>query len=196
MKKKNEIISLCEVAIFAAIGFVLDFLANLYSGYFFPNGGSLSFALIAVIIISFRRGPLYGMACGLIIGLLDLTDGFYTISDTWYKAFLQVGLDYIFTYMFIGLVGFLKPLCKKIKSRYVILIATILGGIIKYLSHFLSGVLFWPEFPNQPMLERCVYSIAYNGSYMLPTIIISSIIMFLISMNYEKLFLIQYEENA
>ena len=85
---------------------------------------------------------------------------------------------------------------KIITLRGGILIATILGGIIKYLSHFLSGVLFWPEFPNQPMLERCVYSIAYNGSYMLPTIIISSIIMFLISMNYEKLFLIQYEENA
>ena len=52
MKKKNEIISLCEVAIFAAIGFVLDFAANLYSGFIFPSGGSLSFALIAVVIIS------------------------------------------------------------------------------------------------------------------------------------------------
>ena len=35
MKNKKEIISLCEVAIFAAIGFVLDFAANLYSGFIY-----------------------------------------------------------------------------------------------------------------------------------------------------------------
>lgn len=196
MKKRNEIISLCEVAIFAAIGFVLDFAANIYSGFIFPNGGSLSFALIAVVIISFRRGPIYGVCCGLIIGLLDLTDGFYTISDTWYKAFMQVGMDYIFTYMLVGLSGLFKPICKKIKPCYVILFSTIFAGFLKFISHFLSGVLFWPEFPNQPFVDRCIYSIIYNGSYMLPTIIISAIITFIIAINYEKLFLIEVERDA
>jgi thiamine transporter len=196
MKKKNEIISLCEVAIFAAIGFVLDFAANLYSGFIFPSGGSLSFALIAVVIISFRRGTIYGVSCGLIIGLLDLTDGFYTISDTWYKAFMQVGLDYVFTYMLVGLSGLFKPLCKKIKPSFVIVFSTVFAGCLKFLSHFLSGVLFWPEFPNQPFVDRCIYSVLYNGSYMLPTIIISAIIVFLITINYQKLFLIDDLENA
>ena len=195
MKNKKEIISLCEVAIFAAIGFVLDFAANLYSGFIFPSGGSLSFAMLAVVIISFRRGTLYGVCCGLIIGVLDLTDGFYTISDTWYKAFMQVGLDYIFTYMLVGLSGLFKPLCKKIKPKFVIVFSTIFAGCLKFLSHFLSGILFWPEFPNQPLIERCIYSFLYNGSYMIPTIVISSIIIFIICINYEKLFLID-EKNA
>lgn len=195
MKNKKEIISLCEVAIFAAIGFVLDFVANLYSGFIFPNGGSLSFAMLAVVIISFRRGTIYGVSCGLIIGLLDLTDGFYTIADTWYKAFMQVGLDYIFTYMLVGFSGIFKPLCYKFKPKFVILFSTIFAGMLKFFCHFLSGILFWPEFPNQPLFERCIYSLVYNGSYMLPTIIISAIIIFIISINYEKLFLIE-EKNA
>lgn len=195
MKQRKEIISLCEVAIFAAIGFVLDFAANLYSGFIFPNGGSLSFALIAVVIVSFRRGTIYGMSCGLIIGLLDLTDGFYTISDTWYKAFMQVGLDYIFTYMLVGLSGLFKPLCKKVKPQFVVLLATVFAGIVKFISHFLSGVLFWPEFPNQPFLDRCIYSLLYNGSYMLPTIIISAVIVFIVAINYNKLFLICDDEK-
>ena len=42
MKNKEKLIALCEVGIFAAIAFVLDLLASLYSGYLFPNGGSLS----------------------------------------------------------------------------------------------------------------------------------------------------------
>lgn len=196
MKKRKEIIAISEVAIFAAIGFVLDFAANLYSGYIFPNGGSLSFALLAILIVAFRRGTPYGICCGLIVGLLDLTDGFYTISDTWYKAFLQVGLDYIFTYMLVGLVGLFKPLFKKYKVKYVVLFSTIVAGLLKFTSHFLSGILFWPEFPNQPFFERCIFSLVYNGSYMLPTIILSAIISFIIAINYQKLFLIDNEENA
>ena len=196
MKQRKEIISLCEVAIFAAIGFVLDFASNLYSGFFFPSGGSISFAIIAVIILSFRRGPLYGMACGLIVGLLDLTDGFYTVTDTWYKAFLQVGFDYIFTYMFAGIVGVFKPLYKKVNVKILMFFSTLIACLIKFSFHFFSGVLYWPEFPNQPYSERVIYSLIYNGTYMLPTTILSLIIVFIITINYKKIFLFNEEGNA
>lgn len=188
--KKTKIITLSEVAVFAAIGFVLDLLANLYSGYF-PFGGSISFALVAVVIVAFRRGSVAGICCGLIIGLLDLTDGFYTVSDTWYNSILQIGMDYIFTYMLVGLVGLAKPLLKKYNNVLVITLATILGGFIKYLCHFLSGILYWPKFEGQPFLERVVYSITYNGGYMIPTIIICGVISFLLSLKFENIFVIE-----
>ena len=190
MKRKTKIITMAEVAIFASIGFILDLLASLYSG-FFPFGGSISLALIAVVIVSFRRGTLAGICCGLIIGLLDLTDGFYTIADTWYNSILQIGLDYIFTYMIIGLVGLTKPLLKRINHILVITITTVLAGILKYFCHFLSGVLYWPQFDNQPLIERVVYSLGYNGGYMIPTIIISGVISFLLAFKFKKLFIVE-----
>ena len=88
MKRRTKIIFMAEIAIFSAIGFVLDFLASLYSG-FFPFGGSVSLALIAIVVLSYRRGFGAGIVCGLIIGLLDLTDGFYTVADKWYNSLLQ-----------------------------------------------------------------------------------------------------------
>ena len=190
MKQKTKIISMAEIAIFASIGFILDLLASLYSG-FFVNGGSISFAMIAVVVISYRRGSLAGFCCGLIMGLLDLTDGFYTYADKWYQSILQIGMDYIFTYMSIGLVALAKPLIKKINYVIVITISTIFGGLLKFILHFLSGVLYWPEFPEQPILERCIYSIIYNGSYMLPYIIISGIIVTLMAIKFKNLFMIE-----
>ncbi len=192
MKKRNEIVIMAEIAIFAAIGFVLDFFAGLYSG-FFPFGGSISFALLAVVIISFRRGCVAGVCSGLIIGLLDLTDGFYTVADTWYNSILQIGMDYIFTYMLVGLVGLAKPLIKKLNPVLVITVSTVVGGLLKYLSHFLSGVLYWPEFPGQPFLDRVGYSLAYNGGYMIPTIILCGVLAFFLAFKFKKIFLLDEE---
>ena len=185
--KNKKIITMAEIAVFASIGFVLDLLATFYSG-FFPSGGSISLAIIPIIIISFRRGPVAGITTGLIVGLLDLTDGFYTIAEEWYNSLFQIGLDYIFTYMLVGCVGLTKPLIKKINPTIVITVSTFFGGLLKYFSHFLSGILFWPEFPNQPIIERVIYSLVYNGSYMLPTILISTLIVMLMCMKFKELF--------
>ena len=188
--KKQKIIIIAEVAVFAAIAFILDLLATLYSG-FFVNGGSISLALIPIVILSFRRGPIAGVICGLIVGLLDLTDGFYTATDTWYGNFMQIGLDYIFTYMLAAIVGVFKPLIKKIDYKLILVISVVVAGILKFTSHFLSGVIFWPQFEGQPFLERVVYSVLYNGSYMLPTTIICGLVMYLISLKFKKLILLE-----
>ena len=186
MKKKTKIITMAEVAAFASIAFVLDILAGLYSG-FFASGGSISFAMIPIIILSFRRGPVAGAICGLIVGLLDLTDGYYTVAETWYNSIFQIGLDYIFTYILVGLVGLAKPLFKNFNIMYTVTISTFVAGLMKYLSHFLSGVLYWPQFPNQPFGERLIYSLIYNGSYMLPTILLCTIVMFIVSAKFKDL---------
>ena len=58
---KNKIAVLAEIAIFAAIGYVLDVLAGAYSN-FFPNGGSIGIALLCVVIVTYRRGMIPGLS--------------------------------------------------------------------------------------------------------------------------------------
>lgn len=191
MKNKEKLLMCAEVAIFAAIGYVLDLLASLYSGYLFPFGGSLSLALIPVVIISFRRGVFPGVICGFIIGLLDMLDGgIPAFTDTWYNYLLMISLDYLLAYTVVGLCGLFKPCIKKLNHKVLIPLATFVGGLGKFLIHFLSGVILWPEFPGQPILERCVYSLGYNGGYMVPTIIVCTIITFLISLKFKQIFLL------
>ncbi len=176
-KSSNMIRTIVEVALFAALGFVFDELQGSIAKAIFPNGGSIGFAIIAVVIISFRRGPIAGFATGLIMGLLDFSTGPYIIN-IW-----QVLLDYILPYAVVAAAGFFKPLFdrqeKKTNKIIILLVATLIGGLFKFSLHFLSGGIFfadyitWAEFSGQPWL----YSLAYNMAAVGPSIVLTMMIL-------------------
>ena len=189
MNKSSYMIrTIVEVALFAALGFVFDELQGSIALAIFPNGGSIGFAIIAVIIISFRRGPIAGFATGLIMGALDFSTGPYIIN-VW-----QVLLDYILPYAVVAVAGFFKPLFDKQENKVnkivILCIATLIGGLFKFSSHFLSGGIFfadyisWAEFNGQPWL----YSVAYNMAAVGPSIILTMIILVPLYLRAPKVF--------
>ena len=90
----NSVRTICEVGIFAAIGYAIDELQGILSKGIFVSGGSIGFAMIAVIIIALRRGWLPAILTGLIIGGLDLATGAYIVHPA------QLLLDYILPYAY------------------------------------------------------------------------------------------------
>jgi thiamine transporter len=188
MMKRNETVkTMAEIAIFAALGYVLDALAGAYSAPIFVNGGSIGIAMAIVFMISFRRGPIAGVMTGLIIGLLDLADGFYVIpGNEWYRVFSQVLLDYVIAYPLAGLAGLLRPLYLKAKSKkmgiLILALGCLMGGILKFFSHYLSGIIFW----NDPsgfiwgFTNGYFYSFVYNIAYMGPCIVLCTTLLILI----------------
>lgn len=186
-KKVFTVQTIAEIAIFAAIGYVFDLLQGSVFASVFPNGGSIGIAMTAVFIMSYRRGAVSGIITGLLMGLLDLLDGFYAISDTWYKVFFQVALDYWIAYPLVGLAGIFRKSFLKTENqkRKIIFLAlgTFLGGMLKYLSHFISGVLFWP---TDKWGGAVTFSLLYNGSYMLPSIILSAVVIIIIYIKQPK----------
>lgn len=179
MKKNKKIILICEMALFVAIGIVLDLLQGLI-GSFWPSGGSIGIAIIATLIFSYRHG-LYGLVCGLITGLLTMLNGIHIspFATNSFHIFLQLGLDYFLSWMVVGFAGLFARKVATSKYRiYFVIGSSILGGFLKFICHFLSGMIYWP---SEDTTSQFIYSITYNGSYMLPTIIISTIIMVLIA---------------
>ncbi|MDO5348285.1 MAG: energy-coupled thiamine transporter ThiT, partial [Bacillota bacterium] len=63
---------LVEISILVALAFVLDYLANLFMGWFCPNGGSVSISLVPIAIIAFRYGWVAGFTGGFVMVLLKL----------------------------------------------------------------------------------------------------------------------------
>ena len=55
-KTQKLIRTICEIGLFAALGFILDEIQGALSGSLFIAGGSIGFAMIAVLIIAYRRG--------------------------------------------------------------------------------------------------------------------------------------------
>ena len=192
-KKSNAVITMCEVGIFAAIGYVLDELQGILSKGLFINGGSIGFAMIAVLIIAFRRGWLPAICTGLIMGLLDIATSAYILHPA------QLMLDYILPYAVVGLVGLLKPMFDKTeekKSKILWLIsATIIGGMLKFTSHYLAGIIFWADPKNfawnlnsmNPYLYCFIYNIAFIG----PSIVLTGAILVTVFVNAPRVLIVK-----
>ena len=175
----NTVRTLCEIGIFAALGFIIDELQGLFFGSVFPNGGSIGFAMIAVLIIAYRRGLFPALLTGLVMGLFDIATKAYVIHP------MQVLLDYILPYVLVGFAGLFKPLFDNANNKGTkilwLLIGTTAGGLLKFVSHYLAGVVFWadPEWfawglnEMSPYLYCFIYNIAFVG----PSIILTGALL-------------------
>ena len=73
-------------------------------------------------------------------------------------------LDYFIAYGgFIGTYFLYKS-----NKLPMVLVSIIIANAFRYLIHVLTGVLYFGEYAEGPVLS---YSLIYNGSYMLPTVI-------------------------
>ena len=181
MKEKTRgstVSVLAEIGIIAALGFVLDELQSAYSRGLFVNGGSIGFAMLCVIIVGYRRGFLPALAVGFIMSGLDVLTGPYIVPGSIGRVILQVGLDYILAYPVVALGCLFKPLFDKAETKgkqaFYLTLGVLVGGLAKFFVHFLAGVLFY----NDPEtfvwglggVNAGVYSMLYNGAFMLPCI--------------------------
>ena len=180
MKNSNSTVrTICEIGIMAALGFVFDELQGILFKGIFVNGGSIGFAMVVVLVMAYRRGLLPALLTGLLIGLFDIATSAYILHPA------QMLLDYILPYALVGFAGLLRPLygkCKTKSGKILFLIAgTLLGGLLKFLSHYLAGVIFWADPANfawdlnsmNPYLYCFVYNIAFIG----PSIVLSGGLM-------------------
>ena len=176
MKDRTNLVrTLCEIGIFAALGFVFDELQGIFFGSVFPNGGSIGFAMIAVLIVSYRRGFLPGLLTGLVMGLFDIATKAYVIHP------MQVLFDYILPYTLVGFAGLLKPFFdkseKKVEKILWLISGAVIGGLLKFTSHYLAGVFFWadPEYFawNLNSMNPYLYCFVYNIAFIGPSIVIT-----------------------
>lgn len=191
--KKFNVRVLAEIAIFAAIGFVLDILqGGIWKGVF-ANGGSIGFAMVPVFVISYRRGLLPGILCGLILSLVQMLGGIYVINsgsmDGWKGTagpFIQVMLDYALAYTVVGVAGaFSAPYHKKSNKLVWLIVGCVVGGLLKYLCHSLSGIFFWPG-EWWGVSGTYSYSLLYNGLYCIPNIIVCTAVMVVLHRFYPQ----------
>lgn len=200
MKTKLTTKVLTEAAFMATLAFVLDvFQGGIFRGIF-TSGGSIGVAMLPILVLTYRRGFVPGLLAAIAVSFLQMLGGVYAIADTWYNVFLQILLDYVLAYPLVCACAlFTKSYHQATtdKQRILALVfGTSLGGFLKFLSHFLAGVIFWssncPEgFFGGPIM----YSIVYNGGYMLPNIIINAVIICLIAIKQPRLLNCEEGEN-
>ena len=162
-----------EVSIFAAIGLVLDFIAGLYSSGIWTAGGSLSIAMVPIFIMSFRWDWKGGILTGLLVGTIQLL----MANSSYFVNPLQVILDYTLAYALVGVSGFYaKKIMASNNSSYYITMGIIIGGVLRTISHILSGWFYFGMYAPEGF-SSLGWSIIYNSSYMLPSLILCLIVV-------------------
>ena len=170
---------LCEGAILLAMGLVLNAL-KLFQ---FPNGGSVDLAMIPIFFFAIRWGVGPGLLVGFVFGLLQMfIDG--AIAWGWQSLLL----DYLVAFTPLGLAGLFRY------RRGGIFAGTLLGCTLRFIVHYISGVTIYAivaptELFNITFTEPWMYSLAYNGSYMLVDTVICLVVFALLYNPLRKYFL-------
>ena len=175
MKNTNNVVrTLCEIGIIAALGFVFDELQGILFKGIFVNGGSIGFAMVAVLVMAYRRGWLPALLTGLLMGLMDVATSAYILHP------VQLLLDYILPYAVVGIAGLLRPffIKSKFKSEKILWLISgaVIGGLLKFGSHYLAGIIYWanPEYFawNLNQMNPYLYCFIYNIAFIGPSIIL------------------------
>lgn len=200
---------LTESAMLLAMAIVLELVSKSFIPEM-PFGGQVTLvSMLPVVLISYRHGTKWGIVSGLCYALIEMVIGAKTVAAAFqpgyfgdgtmiFNAIIMCLLDYILAFTLLGLGGIFRD---KIKNPSVSLLCGSLVALgARYLAHILSGyILFsgWAEwfftqdgFPAwgarlveslSPSLLGWVYSIVYNGMYMVPEIILTAIAALLIA---------------
>ena len=168
MKKirNKKLLVLAEGAIMVALSAVLSLL-RIPIG---PEGGSIDFAMIPLMVYALRRGVWPGLMAGAVAGMIQYFNEGYAVN-IW-----SLIMDYPLAYMMVGLAGLM--MLKKSPGGWAI--GAVIGGFSRYLIHIVSGVVFYASyatptvwFMNTPTVW--IYSAAYNALYMIPAIVIAAV---------------------
>lgn len=172
--RQRHIRFIAEIGIFSAVGLALDFFASLYSSFIWELGGSISLVLVPIVIMAFRWGLKGGLVTGFIIGTVQLLGNVKGVIEI-----TQILLDYPLAFMSAGIAGiFAKKIATKeaeAKSFYMVL-GIVLAGTLRFLFHFVSGVIFFAIYTPDGF-DPVTWSIVYNGGYMVPTTVLTIIVV-------------------
>ena len=168
---------LVKCALLAALAVALNFVK--FAPW--PNGGSITAAAMAPIVLAgLMFGPGWGALTGFTFSLLQmLLDGISAPpveTVLWY--ILVILLDYVIAYTVLGLAGIIaKPFLKPVKGAVV---GTLAVTAVRYLCHIASGILIWGVYAPEGT-PVWLYSLLYKGSYMVPEMIITTIVVGLLA---------------
>ena len=207
MKTKTK--RLTESAMLLAVAIILELVSKMFIPEM-PFGGQITLvSMLPVVLISYRHGVKWGLVTGVAYAMLEMALGAKTVAAAFQpgyfgdgtmilNAFIMCVLDYVVAFTVLGVGGCFR---NRIKNPGVGLMCGSLVALgARYVTHIASGyILFsgWAEwfftqegFPAwgadlvaslRPEMLGFVYSVVYNGMYMIPEMVITAVVALLLS---------------
>ncbi len=205
----NKVKRLTESAMLLAVAIVLELISKTFIPEM-PFGGQVTIvSMLPVVLISYRHGVKWGLVSGVAYALLEMALGAKTVAAAFQPGYFGEGtlllnallmclLDYLVAFTVLGLGGCFR---NRIKNPGVSLVCGSLVALgLRYLTHILSGFILFRSYAEwfftqdgfpawgaslvdslSPNLLGWVYSIVYNGLFMIPEMFFTAIAAFFLS---------------
>ena len=204
MKMQTKTRRLTESAMLLCIAIVLEITAKLFIPEL-PFGGQVTLvSMLPIVLISYRHGVKWGFVAAFTYALLEMALGAKTVSAAFLPGYFGEGrmllnalamcfMDYIAAFTVLGLGGIFR---NRIQNRGAALACGSLVALgARYLCHIVSGYILFGSYAEwfftqdgfpawgvnlvnslNPTALSILYSLVYNGMYMVPEIILTAIV--------------------
>jgi thiamine transporter len=150
-----------RILAYGAICIAASFILSYMKLFQMPNGGSITIAsMLPLILFSYIFGFRAGFLAGIVYGMLQYMQEPYFLNP------VQFLLDYPVPFALIAVSGLFKNLY----------FGAFVGVFARFISHFISGIVFYGIYAPEGQ-SPAIYSLIYNGSYLLPDLAITLIIL-------------------
>ena len=170
-KRRNSLIKLAECSVMLALSTVLSFIEV----WKMPMGGGITLlSMLPVCLIAVKYGPRGALPTAFLYSVIQFAIGFssgnvfvYCVTPfTWIMCML---FDYLVPYTVLGFSGIFR---KKLGDTGIIAgIALMIA--LRFVCHFITGIVIWGQWAEG--MSPWLYSLIYNGQYMLPECIFTCI---------------------
>ena len=193
-QSSTRIFNLVLGGIMVALGTVLSFIKP----FDLPYGGSITLcSMLPTMFYGYRCGPKWGLAAGFVLSVLQLLFGLDDLKGI--SALMVVGsilLDYLLAFTVLGLAGMFRGKIRNNAAAFTL--GCLVTGLLRYVCSFLSGWLLCAQFMTVTDMQDFIanfvpglagasgtglaifYSMVYNGSYMIPEIVLTCVVGFLL----------------
>lgn len=164
--------TLAECAMLLALAFVLSYIKIFEA----PFGGSITlFSMLPIVIVSLRHGIGWGLGTAFCYSWLQVLQGqVFGWGLTPGMLVASICLDYIVAFTVLGLAGLFRK--KGVVGAFC---GTALVCVLRFLTHFIAGFVLWANieqfvaFGKEWVGKPVLYSLVYNGAFMLPELVIT-----------------------
>ena len=174
-RTKTHALVLC--AMMVALSFVLS-CAKLQE---MPMGGSITVgSMLPIMLIAIGKGNKWGVAAAFVSSLFQLLQAVaagnvFPYCETAFTLVACILFDYVLPFTVIGLAGVFRHLSLGKVRRGGVYLGITLVCALRFLFHYLTGVVIWGQWAPDGM-GQYLYSLLYNGEYMLPELAITLVL--------------------
>ena len=180
MKGKTRM--LAEAGVSIALAIALSYFKIPIGLNFGGFGGSIDLVMIPLVIFALKWGAGWGVLAGFVFGTIKYFLGGSAID------IVSIIFDYSVAYAAVGLAGLFGKNPGKTAG-----IGAFFGCFFRFLIHYISGFTVYArwmpeEFMGMTMTSPFIYSLLYNGTYMLPNTVLCVLVVALLAKPLGKFF--------